>query len=223
MSMNRIIKLSEEAYLLGVKSDRFPKEAHWFKKQIRLNLIIGLVPLLIFFGGIAGSFYVIKSNMFITKGFSKSYEQLVMMKFSEAKRKLVLARSLSETFDSDLKLALQILGLTSLIAILFGSNALYKNPLLKGTEELREVLESNGFLKKDQKVLMLYVPDLGVFLELSPGNSAREMMTRDAVWASLGNGIKIGEYKEHPKTRKYVFFKIFYTLKKGTEYGYDEF
>jgi hypothetical protein len=224
LKLNKTIDLSLQAYTNGIKKlEDFPPEATWFLQQKKINKIVGLISILIVSCGIGFSYYKISNNMFITKGVQKSYEQLKMRNFSEAKRKLQLAQSLSPTFNQDLILVLKVLGLSVLMSYLWGANALHRNPLFKNRQLLKESLEENGLIKKDQNPMILFVPGLGVFIELTGGHTPRSILENNALWSSVGDGIKIGEYVEHPVVRKYVFFKIFYGLKKGDEYGYGNY
>lgn len=227
LKLNSLLTDAEKVYIpkkmIGKeKEPDFPRESLWFRKQRTHNLVLAfLIPLIYCVG-----FYIAKqtwtSNQFISKGVDKSWELVKQRKFSDAKKKIQLAQSLSPTFNADMKSGVQI-ALSSLVfAFLFGAYAITRNPLIRDSESFRDIATNLGYIRKDENLKIL-VTKLGIFFELSPGSSAKEILGQDRLWASLGKGIQIGEHVEDPENRRYVFFKKSYDLLPGDKYGYDQF
>jgi len=223
--INSLLEACNETYIphsLKNKFDdaNFPKESIWFRKQKRWNILLSIVVPLIYIGGIFASKQVIVSNPVIAKAFDVSLKLVKQFKFTDAKNKIALANRLDPNFSYDLKLAFYIFGGSFLLAFLLGTYITRRNPLFKKTEDFENVLLNLGFLKKEEETVILYTP-LGILYKLSPGGSAREILSQDRIWSSLN--IEVGEYLENSQNRQLVFFKKKYPLKEGGEYGYDRF
>lgn len=223
--INSLLEICNDTYIphsLKNKPDdaNFPKESIWFKKQKRWNLLLSIVVPLIYIGGFFVSKQILVSNPVIIKAFDVSIKHVKQFKFAEAKNKIALANRLDPNFSYDLKLALYVFGGSFLFALLLGTYVTRRNILFKKTEDFQNVVINLGFLKKEEETVILYTP-LGILYKLSPGGSAREMLSQDRIWSALN--IEVGEYLENSHNRQLVFFKKKYPLKEGGEYGYDRF
>lgn len=223
--VNQLLETSYETYIpYNLKNKpndaNFPKESIWFKKQQRWNLILSILVPAIYIGGFFVSKKIVTSNPVIVKAFEVSVKQLKMFKIVEAKNKILLANQLDINFSSDLKMAFYIFGGSLLFALLLGTYVTKSNVLFKKTDEFKDVVLNLGFLKKEDQPVILYTP-LGILFKLSPGGSAREMVSQDRLWSAMN--IQVGEFLENAQSRQLVFFKKTYNLKEGGEYGYDRF
>ena len=223
--INKLLLKSFETYIpYNVKKDpkhpNYPKESVWFKKQIKWNLFLSLFIPLIYISGFFISKTILTTNPVIMKVIDISIKSAKQFNFKEIPNKIKLANSLDQNFSSDIKLALYIFSGSLLFSFILGSYVTYQNPLFKKTQEFKDVVINLGFLKKDEEAIVLYT-EYGVLFKLSPGGSAREMVSQDRIWSALN--IQIGEYLENPDNRQIVFFKKPYPLKEGMDYGYDKF
>lgn len=222
MSINKLLDVAETTYIpRNAKKGtlNYPKEAVWFSKQRRLNILWSIIVPSIFVISIFCGRMIISSNIVLMKGIEKVQEQAFKFNFKEAKNKWQIANR-DPSVATDLNLAINFILIGLGLSIFAGYYVSSQSSITKGTKEFKGVLVTLGYQKEDDDNLVLSTP-LGFLYQISSGGSPKEMAQTDRIWQSLN--IRINDYVEHPDVRSIVFFKKAYQLKAGDEYGYDKY
>ena len=220
LSLNRLLKVCERT--LGNIKDKKGKYIDpygFLPKQRRKNLIMSLVsvtPLLI---GVFIGYLAMSTNPILVKGYEAAKREAKQFHLIEAKKKVSIAIQIDPTVKTDFYFGVMAALIGLLTSNVMGYIIVYRHPILKETEKLKNHLAKSGYIKLEENPTVLATP-IGVLIDIT-GNTPREIADSDRVWIPLN--VKVNkDWAENPDRRSLVFFKFSYELKPGAAYGFTQ-